>query len=407
MSPRFLPALSRNALSNPNNHSTLKNMKKHKVGIIMNGVTGRMGTNQHYIRSILAIRKQGGLKINDGEVIWPEPVLIGRSEAKLAQLAAMDEGVRWTTDLDSELANPANTIYFDSQTTGRRAAAVKKAIALGKHVYCEKPTAVTSADALDLYHTATKAGVKNGVVQDKLWLGGMRKIQRLKEQGFFGKILSVRGEFGYWVFEGDNITAQRPSWNYRKEDDGGIIVDMLCHWRYVLDNLFGEVKAVSCLGATHIPERVDEQGRKYKCTADDSAYATFELEGGVIAHFNSSWTVRVRRDDLLTVQVDGTHGTAVAGLRECWTQHYGNTPKPTWNPDIQQPIDFFAGWAKVPEQESHDNAFKIQWELFLRHVVLDEPFPWTLLQGAKGVQLAELGLQSWAERRWLPVEKLA
>jgi predicted dehydrogenase len=382
-------------------------MKKHKVGIIMNGVTGRMGTNQHYIRSILAIRKQGGLKINDGEVIWPEPVLIGRSEAKLAQLAAMDEGVRWTTDLDAELANPANTIYFDSQTTGRRASAVKKAIAAGKHVYCEKPTAVTSADALDLFHTATKAGVKNGVVQDKLWLGGMRKIQRLKEQGFFGKILSVRGEFGYWVFEGDNITAQRPSWNYRKEDDGGIIVDMLCHWRYVLDNLFGEVKAVSCLGATHIPERVDEQGRKYKCTADDSAYATFELEGGVIAHFNSSWTVRVRRDDLLTVQVDGTHGTAVAGLRECWTQHYGNTPKPTWNPDIPQPIDFFGGWAKVPEQESHDNAFKIQWELFLRHVVLDEPFPWTLLQGAKGVQLAELGLQSWAERRWLPVEKLA
>jgi len=381
-------------------------MKKHKVGIIMNGVTGRMGTNQHYIRSILAIRKQGGVKINDGEVIWPEPVLIGRNEAKLAQLAAMDEGVRWTTNLDAELAKPENTIYFDSQTTGRRAAAVKKAIAAGKHVYCEKPTAVTSAVALDLFHTATKAGVKNGVVQDKLWLGGMRKIQRLKEQGFFGKILSVRGEFGYWVFEGDNIAPQRPSWNYRKEDDGGIIVDMLCHWRYVLDNLFGEVKAVSCIGATHIPERVDEQGRQYQCTADDSAYATFELEGGVIAHFNSSWTVRVRRDDLLTVQVDGTHGTAVAGLRECWTQHYGNTPKPTWNPDIPQPIDFFGGWAKVPEQETHDNAFKIQWELFLRHVVLDEPFPWTLLQGAKGVQLAELGLQSWAERRWLPVEKL-
>ncbi len=407
MFPSFPPALTPNARSNQSKTPTHSNMKKHKVGIIMNGVTGRMGTNQHYIRSILAIRKQGGVKINDGEVIWPEPVLVGRNEAKLAQLAAMDEGVRWTTDLDAEFAKPENTIYFDSQTTGRRASAVKKAIAAGKHVYCEKPTAVTSADALDLYHTATKSGVKSGVVQDKLWLGGMRKIQRLKEQGFFGKILSVRGEFGYWVFEGDNIPAQRPSWNYRKEDDGGIIVDMLCHWRYVLDNLFGEVKAVSCLGATHIPERVDEQGRKYPCTADDSAYATFELEGGVIAHFNSSWTVRVRRDDLLSVQVDGTHGSAVAGLRECWIQHYGNTPKPTWNPDIPQPIDFFAGWAKVPEQETHDNAFKIQWELFLRHVVLDEPFPWTLLQGAKGVQLAELGLQSWAERRWVPVEKLA
>jgi len=382
-------------------------MKKHTIGIIMNGVTGRMGTNQHYIRSILAIRKQGGVKVSDDTVLWPEPVLVGRSEAKLAKLAAMDEGVRWTTDLDAELANPANTIYFDAQTTGRRAPAVKKAIAAGKHVYCEKPTAVTTTAALELYEVATKAGVKNGVVQDKLWLPGMLKIKRLQEQGFFGKILSVRGEFGYWVFEGTNVPAQRPSWNYRKEDDGGIIVDMLCHWRYVLDNLFGEVKAVSCLGATHIPERVDEAGKTYKCTADDSAYATFELEGGVIAHFNSSWTVRVRRDDLLTLQVDGTHGSAVAGLRECYIQHYGNTPKPVWNPDIAQPINFYEGWSKVPEQEPTDNAFKVQWELFLRHVALDEPFPWTLLQGAKGVQLAELGLESWAQRRWLDVPPLA
>jgi len=382
-------------------------MKKHPIGIIMNGVTGRMGTNQHYIRSILAIRKQGGVKISDSEVLWPEPVLVGRSEAKLAKLAAMDDGVRWTTDLDKELANPANTIYFDAQTTGRRSAAVKKAIAAGKHVYCEKPTAVSTAAALELFEVAQKAGVKNGVVQDKLWLPGMLKIKRLQEQGFFGKILSVRGEFGYWVFEGNNIPAQRPSWNYRKEDDGGIIVDMLCHWRYVLDNLFGEVKAVSCLGATHIPERVDENGKTYRCTADDSAYATFELADGVIAHFNSSWTVRVRRDDLLTLQVDGTHGSAVAGLRECYIQHYGNTPKPVWNPDIAQPINFFDGWSKVPEQENFDNAFKVQWELFLRHVALDEPFPWTLLQGAKGVQLAELGIKSWEERRWLDVAPLA
>mgnify|MGYP005841210065 CR=1 FL=1 len=382
-------------------------MKKHTIGIIMNGVTGRMGTNQHYVRSILAIRKQGGVKVGDGEIIWPEPVLVGRNEAKLSALAAMDEGVRYSTDLDAELANPANTIYFDAQTTGRRADAVKKAVAAGKHVYCEKPTAVSTAEALEIYEVATKAGVKNGVVQDKLWLPGLLKIKRLKEQGFFGKILSVRGEFGYWVFEGHNIPAQRPSWNYRKEDDGGIIVDMLCHWRYVLDNLFGNVKAVSCLGATHIPERVDEKGRPYACTADDSAYATFELEDGVIAHFNSSWTVRVRRDDLLTLQVDGTHGSAVAGLRECFIQHYGNTPKPVWNPDIPQPIDFFDGWSKVPEQESADNAFKVQWELFLRHVALNEPFPWTLLEGAKGVQLAELGLESWAQRRWLDVPSLA
>jgi predicted dehydrogenase len=382
-------------------------MKTHEIGIIMNGVTGRMGTNQHFIRSILAIRKQGGVKISPDEVIMPMPLLVGRSEAKLKQLAAMDEGVRWTTDENAALADQTCQIYFDAQTTGRRAAAVKKAIAAGKHVYCEKPVAVSTESALELFAIAQKAGVKNGVVQDKLWLPGMLKIKRLQEQGFFGKILSVRGEFGYWVFEGDNVAAQRPSWNYRKEDDGGIIVDMLCHWRYVLDNLFGEVKAVSCLGATHIPERVDEQGKRYQCTADDSAYATFELEGGVIAHFNSSWTVRVRRDDLLTLQVDGTHGSAVAGLRECYIQHYGNTPKPVWNPDIAQPIDFMGGWSKVPEQESYDNAFKVQWELFLRHVVLDEPFPWTLLAGAKGVQLAELGIESWEQRRWLDVPKLA
>ncbi len=382
-------------------------MKRHSIGIIMNGVTGRMGTNQHYIRSLLAIRKQGGVKVGDGEVIWPELVLVGRSEAKLRTLAAMDEGVRWTTDLDAELAKPENVIYFDSQTTGRRAEGVRKAVAAGKHVYCEKPTAVDAATALELYTLCQKNGIKNGVVQDKLWLPGLLKLQRLKEQGFFGKILSVRGEFGYWVFEGTSVPAQRPSWNYRKEDDGGIIVDMLCHWRYVLDNLFGNVKAVSCLGATHIPERVDEQGRTYKCTADDAAYATFELEGGVIAHFNSSWTVRVRRDDLLTLQVDGTHGSAVAGLRECWTQHYGNTPKPVWNPDIVQPIDFFNGWMKVPDQEPYDNAFKVQWELFLRHVVLDEPFRWSLLEGAKGVQLAELGLESWTKRAWLDIPELS
>lgn len=382
-------------------------MNTHTIGIIMNGVTGRMGTNQHLLRSIVAIREQGGVRISPSEVIWPEPILVGRDPAKLALLAQRTGDLKWTTDLEPLLADPAYAIYFDSQTTGRRADAVRRAVAAGKHIYCEKPTAVDTATALELYHLCRDAGVKHGVVQDKLWLPGMRKLQRLKEQGFFGKILSVRGEFGYWVFEGHNIPAQRPSWNYRKEDDGGIIVDMLCHWRYVLDNLFGGVKAVSCLGATHLPERVDEQGKPYACTADDSAYATFELEGGVIAHFNSSWTVRVRRDDLLTLQVDGTHGSAVAGLRDCWIQHYGNTPKPVWNPDIAQPINFFDGWSKVPTQETHDNAFKVQWEMFLRHVVKDEPFPWGMLEGAKGVQLAELGLKSWAERRWLEVPSLA
>jgi predicted dehydrogenase len=378
----------------------------HKVGIIMNGVTGRMGTNQHLMRSIVEIIKQGGVKVSDSEYIVPDPVLVGRNEAKLQQLAVMSGIEKWTTDLDSVVHDPSYQIYFDAQTTGRRAEAVKMAARAGKHVYCEKPVATDTQTAMDLYNVCRESGVKHGVVQDKLWLPGLLKLKRLMETGFFGKILSVRGEFGYWVFEGHTIPSQRPSWNYRKEDDGGIIVDMLCHWRYVLDNLFGEVKGVFCLGATHIPERVDEQGRPYKCTADDSAYATFELENDVVAHFNSSWVTRVRRDDLLTLHVDGTKGSAVAGLRECMIQHYGNTPKPVWNPDIVQPINYFEGWSKVPDQEHYDNAFKAQWELFLKHVVKDEPFPWNLLEGAKGVQLAEKGLESWTGRKWVEIDPL-
>lgn len=381
-------------------------MKAHNTGIIMNGVTGRMGTNQHLLRSIVEIIKQGGVKTGSGETIMPDPVLVGRDQNKLQKLCAITGISKMSTNLDEVLEDKNNIIYFDAQTTGRRAEAVRKAVKAGKHIYCEKPIAVNTREATELYELCKHAGVKNGVVQDKLWLPGIVKLKRLIRQGFFGQILSVRGEFGYWVFEGDSIPAQRPSWNYRKEDDGGIIVDMLCHWRYVLDNVFGKVKAVSCLGATHIPERFDEQGRAYKCTADDAAYATFELENGIIAQFNSSWTVRVRRDDLLTLQVDGTKGSAVAGLRECYIQHYGNTPKPVWNPDIAQPIDFFEGWSKVPEQETYDNAFKAQWELFLKHVVKGDPFPWDLREGAKGVQLAEKGLESWSKRCWVNIPEL-
>jgi predicted dehydrogenase len=381
-------------------------MKQHKIGIIMNGVTGRMGTNQHLLRSIAAIIKQGGVKISEEETIMPDPILVGRNSNKLEKLCELSGVKKMTTNLEAALADKSNIIYFDSQVTGRRADAVKQAVKAGKHIYCEKPIAVDTKTAMELYNLCKDAGLKNGVVQDKLWLPGILKLKRLIQQGFFGKILSVRGEFGYWVFEGDSIPAQRPSWNYRKEDDGGIIVDMLCHWRYVLDNVFGKVKAVSCLGATHIPKRIDEQGKQYTCTADDSAYATFELQDGVIAHFNSSWTVRVRRDDLLTLQVDGTKGSAVAGLRECYIQHYGNTPRPVWNPDIPQSINFFDGWSKVPEQEHYDNAFKVQWELFLKHVVKDEPFPWDLRDGAKGVQLAEKGIESWSKRCWVDIPEL-
>ena len=381
-------------------------MTQKRIGIIMNGVTGRMGTNQHLVRSILEIRKQGGVALKDGTRLVPDPILVGRNAAKLERLAKAHGIERWTTDLGRALREERDEVFFDAASTLLRPKLLKRAIAAGKHVYCEKPVATHVAEALELYRAAKKAGVKHGVVQDKLWLPGLQKLRMLRDAGFFGRILSVRGEFGYWVFEGDWQPAQRPSWNYRKEQGGGIILDMLCHWRYVLDNLFGEVQSLCCLGATHIPQRWDEQGKRYSANTDDAAYATFQLEGGAIAQFNSSWCVRVRRDDLLTLQVDGTHGSAVAGLRRCFTQARANTPKPVWNPDIPQPIDFHAGWQEVPDNVVYENAFKLQWVLFLRHVAGEGEFRWNLLEGAKGVQLAELGMKSWKQGKWLAVPKL-
>ena len=383
-------------------------MATKPIGIIMHGITGRMGYNQHLVRSILAIREQGGVLLANGDRLMPEPVLVGRNAEKIEAIARKHGLSKTTTDLDAALADPSNTIFFDAGSTQMRVELLERAIAAGKHVYCEKPISETLEEALSVAASAERRGVKNGVVQDKLFLPGLRKIAMLRDSGFFGKILSVRGEFGYWVFEGDwGVQAQRPSWNYRKADGGGMILDMLPHWRYVLDNLFGEVKSVSCLGATHIPSRVDESGKTYAADADDAAYATFELEGGIIAHINSSWAVRVRRDDLVTFQVDGTHGSAVCGLMRCWTQHRVNTPKPVWNPDQPQTINFFDTWDEVPDTQVFDNGFKVQWEGFLRHVAEDAPWKFSLREGAKGVQLAELAQQSWTERRWVDVPELA
>lgn len=381
-------------------------MATKRLGIIMHGVTGRMGTNQHLIRSIVAIRAQGGVVLSNGDRVLPDPILVGRNEDKVARLAKEHDIERWTTDLDAALANADDEVFFDSASTQMRAGLLTKAMEAGKHIYCEKPTADSLEDALELVRVAERTGVKSGVVQDKLFLPGLLKLKRLVDGGFFGRILSLRGEFGYWVFEGDWIPAQRPSWNYRKADGGGIMLDMLPHWRYVLDNVIAPVKSISCLGATHIPKRVDENGDTYDADADDASYATLELEGGIVAQMNSSWTTRVRRDDLVTFHVDGTHGSAVAGLTSCVCQPRAATPKPVWNPDEPQTIDFFDTWIDVPDNEDFENGFKIEWEMFIRHVAEDAPFHWDLLEGAKGVQLAEAGLQSWKERRWVDIEDL-
>ncbi|RKN47884.1 Gfo/Idh/MocA family protein [Micromonospora endolithica] len=381
-------------------------MTRRSIGIIVNGVTGRMGYRQHLVRSLLAIREQGGVPLADGTTLWPHPVLVGRSASKLREIAERHGLDDWTTDLSEALARDDVEIYFDAQVTQQREKAIRAALEAGKHVYTEKPLAEETGGALDLARAARAAGVRTGVVQDKLFLPGLRKLKRLIDGGFFGRILSVRGEFGYWVFEGDWQPAQRPSWNYRSEDGGGIVVDMFPHWQYVLEELFGRVRSVSCVTATHVPERVDEAGRTYRATADDAAYGIFELDGGVIAQLNSSWCVRVNRDELVEFQVDGTEGSAVAGLRNCRAQHRAVTPKPVWNPDLPVTEDFRAQWTEVPDNDDFDNGFKVQWEAFLRHVAVGEPFRWDFLAGARGVQLAELGLRSAREGVRLDVPEL-
>jgi predicted dehydrogenase len=372
--------------------------------LAMNGVTGRMGYRQHLLRSILALREEGGLPLPDGTVLWPEPILVGRDGRKLAALAARHGLDRWTTDLTEALTDA--DVYFDAQITQARVAAVKAAIAAGRHVYVEKPTAETLDEALDLARLAREAGVVTGVVQDKLFLPGLRTLKRLVDGGFFGRILRVRGDFGYWVFEGDWQPAQRPSWNYRAADGGGIVLDMFPHWRYVLDHVIAPVRSVYAHVTTHVPERWDEQGERYPATADDSAYAVFELEGGIVAQVNSSWATRVFRDELVEFQVDGTEGSAVAGLHRCRIQHRAGTPSAVWNPDQPAPVDYRAGWQEVPHNTEYGNGFKAQWEDFLRAAATGTPYRHDLLAGARGVQLAELGLRSAREGRRLDVPPL-
>ncbi|MGD6745350.1 Gfo/Idh/MocA family protein [Streptomyces sp. BH106] len=384
-------------------------MTRKTVRIAMNGVTGRMGYRQHLVRSILALREQGGLDLGDGTVLWPEPVLVGRREHALKALAEKHDldPANISTDIDAVLADDSIDIFFDAAMTSGREEILKKAIAAGKHIYTEKPTASGLEGAIELARLAREAGVKSGVVQDKLFLPGLLKLKRLIDGGFFGRILSVRGEFGYWVFEGDWQEAQRPSWNYRSEDGGGIVVDMFPHWEYVLHELFGRVTSVNALAQTHIPTRWDENGKPYDATADDSAYGIFQIEGGIVAQINSSWDVRVNRDELVEFQVDGTEGSAVAGLRNCRVQHRSSTPKPVWNPDLPATYSFRDQWQEVPDNTEFDNGFKVQWELFLQHVYAGADYHWDLLAGARGVQMAELGLKSSAEGRRLDVPEIS
>jgi predicted dehydrogenase len=381
-------------------------MAQRTVRLIMNGVTGRMGYRQHFVRSILPIRDDGGVVLRDGDRVTVEPILVGRNAEKLAALAAQHSVSDYTTNLDEALSDDSATIYFDAQVTSERKKSILKAIGAGKHIYTEKPIAESVSEGGELVTAAREAGVINGVVHDKLYLPGLVKLKRLIDSGFFGRILSVRGEFGYWVFEGDLVPGQRPSWNYRAEDGGGMVLDMFPHWNYVLENLFGKVEAVTARAVTHIPERWDEQGRKYAATADDAAYAIFELEGDVLAQINSSWAVRVDRGELVEFQVDGTHGSAVAGLFGCRIQPRVSTPMPVWNPDLPTTDDFRSQWTQIPDNAEFPNGFRAQWEQFLSDVDAGRPHAYDLAAGVRGLQLVEAGLASSAEGRRVLIKRL-
>lgn len=380
-------------------------MTERKLQIAMNGVTGRMGRNQHLIHSILAIAKSGGVALADGTRLLPVPVLVGRNAQKLEALAGECGGLPWTTDLDGALSDPATEVYFDGGATLQRAGNLKKAIAAGKHVYCEKPTAATAAEALDLFRLAEAAKVKHGVVHDKLWAPGFHKVRTLLDSGYFGRVLSVRIEGCYWVYEGDLYPPQRPSWNYRKEEGGSMILDMLPHYSYMME-LFGTPARIVCLGATHIPKRWDERGEPFDATADDAAYAIVELDNGVVVPVNSSWCTRLRSEDIIRMHVDGVEGSAFAALNKCFAQDRASTPKAQWSLDLDTPPDYYATWQEVPDPLPYGNAFRMQWELFLRHLCEDAPFPWNLLSAARGVQLAELALESWQQKAWKDIPAL-
>ena len=366
--------------------------------IVMNGVTGRMGYRQHLVRSILAIRDAGGIELPNGDRVQVEPILVGRNRDKLAELAERHGIAEFTTDLDQALADDTAPVYFDAQVTPERKKAILKAIAAGKHVYTEKPLAESVEEGLEIADAGAAAGTVNGVVHDKIYLPGLVKLKRLIDSGFFGRILSVRGEFGYWVFEGDLIPAQRPSWNYRAADGGGMVLDMFCHWNYVFEHLFGRVDSVIAKAVTHIPQRWDEQGRPYAATADDAAYAIFEI-GDTIVQMNSSWAVRVDRKELVEFQVDGTHGSAVAGLFGCRIQPRVRTPKPVWNPDLPTDQDFRGQWDEIPDNQAFDNGFRLQWEEFLTDVDAGRPHPYDFMSAVRGLELVEAGLASSDEGR--------
>ncbi|RYJ01250.1 MAG: Gfo/Idh/MocA family oxidoreductase [Acetobacteraceae bacterium] len=381
-------------------------MATRRIGIIMHGATSRIGTTQHLMNSLLPIRAEGGLPLANGDRLMPDPILVGRTADKLEALAKRLGVTRWTTDLDAALANPEDELFFECAFGGGRPELARRALAAGKHIYLEKPVAETLAEVVTLRADAEAAGRKHAVMQDKIHLPGLAKLKTVLNLGSLGKLLSMKLEFGWWVFDGEHIPAQRTSWNYKKSTGGGLVLDMFPHWRYVIDHLFGAPTALTCHMRTAQPKRWDEQHRPYDVDVEDEARAILEFPGGVVGEIFSSWATRIRRDDMLVVTAEGTQGSAVATLQQCWTQSLANTPKPVFPVQAPQTMDFRSQWAEVPDMVPFKNSYRQAWELYLRHIAEDAPNTASLAQAARGLQLIEACHESHNARRWVDLPAL-
>jgi predicted dehydrogenase len=373
------------------------------VGIIINGATGRIGSTQHIANALAPIRAEGGLPAGS-DLIIPRLLLAGRDNERLSGIAKAYGIDDWTTDLDGALANPNYAVFFDAAATRQRVATLTKAIEAGKHIYTEKPVAPTAAEGRALLRAAQARGLKTGAVEDKINLPGFQKLAALAAAGFFGRVTGFRLDFGWWVFDGAERESQRPSWNYQKRGGGGLTLDMYPHWRYLIENILGPIKKVITSATTALPTRIDETGQPFAVDVDDSSMTLAELASGATGAIICSWATRVRRDDLLTLQIDGTGGSALAGLHRCWIQYAADTPMiRRFNPDVDIAADYRGGWQEVPGADKHTNPYRVGWEHYLRHLVTGTPLVSDLSAGIRDVQLAEACYRSIVEEKWIEV----
>lgn len=380
-------------------------MAVKEIGIIVNGATGRIASTQHLANALMPIRAEGGLPAGSDRIM-PRLMLLGRNASRLAEAARRFDIDRWSTDLDDALAKPDYAIFFDAAATEQRPATLGKAIAAGKHIYSEKPVAPTVAEGRELLRAAKARGIKHGAVEDKIYLPGLQKLSSLAAAGFFGRITGFRLDFGWWVFDGAERPSQRPSWNYRSSGGGGLTLDMYPHWRYVIECLLGPIRRVAAATATAIPERINERGERYRVDVDDTSLTLAELANGAVGAIVCSWATRVRRDDLLTLQIDGTGGSAIAGLHRCWMQSAADTPTVRhFNPSVDIGADYRADWKEVAGA-AYTNPYRIGWENFLRHVATGAPLVSDLSAGIRDVQLGQACHRSVAERTWIALEDI-